>query len=499
MPLPTRLEVIHGADTRVVEVPPTGLEIGRAPGLGLTIDSPAISKRHARLSWDGDDLILTDLGATNRARKGGEPISGPTQLVDGDEVVLGDVLLRVLMESPGFGYPLSALDDDRSLKAAAAPPVPPVPALEQRAATLLPVVETFFHARDLRGLGQSVVDAVASVFRVSRIALLDLESGGTRFRVLGLGGTGPTIPSGPGFVSRTVVLEAVRRGVALYQLGAVGRGNAASLVEAKAMSAVASLLRCRGDRQRVLYVDTTAEDLGRCPLLTWQQAYELQMFSTYATSAMDGLASRDEGKLEELKLETLRRHLAPATAAALVSTGDAEALSAPRSARAVVLRADLVGFLALVDAHAGRPAVALELLDRWLEAATTAIFAAGGTLEGFAGDTVTAVFGSPQPVRDATATAVGCGRALVLAARELAASTRQPLHAAIGVELGDILSGHAGPKRHREYMVVGPAVAVATSASQALRAGVVVGPAAAVELKGLVELAPLPGNLFRVL
>ncbi len=65
------------------------LILGREPGLPGTINDASVSRRHARLGWDGKTASLTDLGSKNGTFVKGVRISGPTSLQDGDEVRLG--------------------------------------------------------------------------------------------------------------------------------------------------------------------------------------------------------------------------------------------------------------------------------------------------------------------------------------------------------------------------------------------------------------------------
>src|SRR5688500_18597301 len=90
-----RVEIVHGCRARVVDVPSAGLEVGRGETVGLVLDAPSVSKRHARFSWDGDDLLVEDLGSTNKVFRDGLMLGGRAALADGDELVLGEVVLRV--------------------------------------------------------------------------------------------------------------------------------------------------------------------------------------------------------------------------------------------------------------------------------------------------------------------------------------------------------------------------------------------------------------------
>ena len=79
--------LVRGAKEVAVSSPE--LVLGREPGLPGTIESDSVSRRHARLTWDGQDAILEDLGSKNGTFVGGVRISAPVVLKDGDEVRLG--------------------------------------------------------------------------------------------------------------------------------------------------------------------------------------------------------------------------------------------------------------------------------------------------------------------------------------------------------------------------------------------------------------------------
>jgi DNA-binding winged helix-turn-helix (wHTH) protein len=72
--------------------------IGRAPDASIRFSSPAISRRHARVTVDGSGVAIEDLGSKNGTRVNGPRIKRSTALGDGDEVRLGPVrmVFRVL-------------------------------------------------------------------------------------------------------------------------------------------------------------------------------------------------------------------------------------------------------------------------------------------------------------------------------------------------------------------------------------------------------------------
>ncbi|HEX6269394.1 MAG TPA: FHA domain-containing protein [Anaerolineales bacterium] len=66
--------------------------IGRESGVDLVIPSPAVSRRHARLSREGDEYVLEDLGSSNGTFLNGERLVGQRALKSGDQIRLGQAI-----------------------------------------------------------------------------------------------------------------------------------------------------------------------------------------------------------------------------------------------------------------------------------------------------------------------------------------------------------------------------------------------------------------------
>jgi len=69
--------------------------LGReSDGSGVRIDSPTVSRRHARIWISTDSASLEDLDSKNGTYLRGEPVSTAVALEDGDEIRVGSVVLR---------------------------------------------------------------------------------------------------------------------------------------------------------------------------------------------------------------------------------------------------------------------------------------------------------------------------------------------------------------------------------------------------------------------
>ena len=67
-----------------------GATVGRGEKADIRIEDPFASSRHARVSRQGDVLVLEDLNSTNGTWLNGSPLDGPQPLHPGDRIRIGD-------------------------------------------------------------------------------------------------------------------------------------------------------------------------------------------------------------------------------------------------------------------------------------------------------------------------------------------------------------------------------------------------------------------------
>jgi DNA-binding winged helix-turn-helix (wHTH) protein len=76
--------------------------IGREVGVAIRLDSPKVSRNHARIVVSGRDVLIEDLSSKNGTFVRGSRIEAPTSLDPGDEIQIGPVRLRLRIdEQPG--------------------------------------------------------------------------------------------------------------------------------------------------------------------------------------------------------------------------------------------------------------------------------------------------------------------------------------------------------------------------------------------------------------
>jgi hypothetical protein len=72
------------------------LVVGRAPDCDVTIDAPAVSRRHARVWMTGRDILVEDLGSRHGVFVNAVRITAPALVKLGDRIVLGDTVFSIV-------------------------------------------------------------------------------------------------------------------------------------------------------------------------------------------------------------------------------------------------------------------------------------------------------------------------------------------------------------------------------------------------------------------
>jgi DNA-binding winged helix-turn-helix (wHTH) protein len=75
--------------------------IGRDPDVEVRLDAATVSRRHARLVVTTEGTTLEDFGSKNGTFRGGERVTSPIRLVDGDAVQIGSLLVTFHVRGPG--------------------------------------------------------------------------------------------------------------------------------------------------------------------------------------------------------------------------------------------------------------------------------------------------------------------------------------------------------------------------------------------------------------
>lgn len=110
------------------------LNIGRDSTNEITINDAEISRRHARLTFQGGKYVLEDLGSTNGTFVNGQRLAGPRVLKAGEVVSFGEqivLVFEIITNDPGATMvsPRAAMPVASTPRPALTPtPPPPAPA-----------------------------------------------------------------------------------------------------------------------------------------------------------------------------------------------------------------------------------------------------------------------------------------------------------------------------------------------------------------------------------
>lgn len=81
--------------SRQIPLVPGDNIIGRDPEARVWLDEPSVSRRHARIRVERDQLVLEDLGSKNSTHVNGTRVTTKTPLKDADELRFGSVNVTV--------------------------------------------------------------------------------------------------------------------------------------------------------------------------------------------------------------------------------------------------------------------------------------------------------------------------------------------------------------------------------------------------------------------
>jgi pSer/pThr/pTyr-binding forkhead associated (FHA) protein len=89
------LEIVEGEDAGR-QTPLDGpVEIGRDTSTNFAVDDEQASRRHARVSAQGDVAIVEDLGSTNGTYVNGQTVEGPRVVRPGDKIRVGLTVIEL--------------------------------------------------------------------------------------------------------------------------------------------------------------------------------------------------------------------------------------------------------------------------------------------------------------------------------------------------------------------------------------------------------------------
>lgn len=180
------------------------------------------------------------------------------------------------------------------------------------------------------------------------------------------------------------------------------------------------------------------------------------------------------GTAEELRrLDASFQPYLPSVVTERIRRADEPGAALPGEERVVsVLFADLAAFTTFSETRP--PTEVLEMLNSFWAAVVPAIDAAGGVIEHFAGDGIMAIFNTEGDQPDHAPRAARAARAIITAARPIAASHPGWPTFRIGINTGRAVLGDLGAAERRSFAVIGDATNTAARLMTAAEPGQIV-------------------------
>ncbi|WP_395702891.1 adenylate/guanylate cyclase domain-containing protein [Aquabacterium sp.] len=250
------------------------------------------------------------------------------------------------------------------------------------------------------------------------------------------------------------------------------------------------MLRGGGRRYDLLLLDIEMPEMDGFEVLAELKAdAELRDLPVIVTSALDGLenvvrcielgaedylskpvnpvllkarigASLEKKRLRDTQRELVARFATQQVARDLATSGFS---LGGRHVRGTVMFCDIRGFTSLVESQT--PAEIIELLNTYYTLMFDAIGRCGGVVNQMIGDGLMAIFGAPQPLDDAAASAVLAAlemqQMMAQFRAEQRAAGRPELHIGIGIATGEMVAGYTGTQERATYTCVGDTVNLA--------------------------------------
>jgi pSer/pThr/pTyr-binding forkhead associated (FHA) protein len=146
--------------------------IGREESIGISLQDPEASRRHARLSWQGGHYVIEDMGSTNGTFVNGVQITSPQILSPGDSIGIGQTALVFQVAGAPVGTPPYQAPPQYT-------PAYTAPAAENTAANKLPQYALY-------GCGCLLLLSICCLLSIAAWALLDPASFGdlTGFEII---------------------------------------------------------------------------------------------------------------------------------------------------------------------------------------------------------------------------------------------------------------------------------------------------------------------------
>ncbi len=481
--------------------------IGRAVTCGVAVNTPGISRQHARIRVASGRAYVLDLGSRNGTTLNGVTVAGEQEVRAGDALQIGELTITVGQEvaEPQFisdstsGIPPGTIVRrvDSAWRATGPPPAPPAPpATPATAAAPAPPAGVRRGAdrrrvnlgrpagerrsgRDRRGgralrllseisrtlvtvqplpqvLGK-VADLVFDAVPAERVFLMLRDSFDEPLQGRVMRNRDGSVPDKVS-LSRTVLSTVMRDRVAMLSTDAMADSrldSSNSIVSMNVRSFMCAPLWNRNDVIGVLYCDNPLSKR-----FTDDDLEVFTAFSNYAAVSIEQARVAQQLMDETTRRERLQRYHSPGVVRRILHAAGSEGGFLAQEREVSVMFCDIVGFTRLCENMP--PAGVADLLNAYFGRMADVIFEHEGTLDKFIGDAILAVFGAPFDQPDHAVRAVAAALAMRRELAELNAGREEPIRMRLAINSGTALTGDIGSPKRRDFTVLGDVVNAAS-------------------------------------
>jgi adenylate cyclase len=471
---------------------------GQPVDLDLTPDH-TVSRRHARLSFEEGAYWLEDLGSTGGTWVNDQRITAKTRIAPDDQVILGQTTLAVLLPpSPPRvvaeikAYPpegvltssVSASDSPSSLLLAAAS----LEIVRRRLTAFYELGTALSSMETVEALSKTVIEHLCQAIPHAQrgALLLQDEQGLTPKAYL------------PEQLKPALSLNLARRAIEkreafTWRLAAEEVTQPFdSVIRHGTQCAMYAPLIWKGEVLGVVFVD----NFEVRNVFSDDDLRLLMAMASQAALFVKNHTLQQELRRQEVVRSNLLRQFSPQVAERLeriLKESDHWRLGGKRAEPVTILVSDVRGFTALSARM--EPGDVVEVLNELFGVCIPIIFKYNGAVDKFVGDSILAVFGSPEPDErqweNAVRTALEMQQAIQAQQNRRQSRNLPVCQVGIGIHTGAVLHGFIGVAERMEYTVIGDTVNRAVRyCDGADRGEVVISPEVYTYVSDLVKVAP---------
>lgn len=478
--------------------------IGRAVTCGVAVNTPGISRQHARIRVASGRAYVLDLGSRNGTTLNGVTVAGEQEVRAGDALQIGELTITVGQEvaepqfisdsTPGIPPGTIVRRVDSAWRASAPTPAPPAPhatadapapppgvrrGADRRRVNLGRPAGERRSGRDRRGgralrllseisrtlvtvqplpqvLGK-VADLVFDAVPAERVFLMLRDSFDEPLQGRVMRNRDGSVPDKVS-LSRTVLSTVMRDRVAMLSTDAMADSrldSSNSIVSMNVRSFMCAPLWNRNDVIGVLYCDNPLSKR-----FTDDDLEVFTAFSNYAAVSIEQARVAQQLMDETTRRERLQRYHSPGVVRRILHAAGSEGGFLAQEREVSVMFCDIVGFTRLCENMP--PAGVADLLNAYFGRMADVIFEHEGTLDKFIGDAILAVFGAPFDQPDHAVRAVAAALAMRRELAELNAGREEPIRMRLAINSGTALTGDIGSPKRRDFTVLGDVVNAAS-------------------------------------